>query len=98
MGLGSKSRRNVYSATKAGLMGLCRASALDLGTDGITVNCIAPSLEAIAPNEAFDRITLGMPALANVDVGAVAAMLASEAAGSLTGETLRVDGGAWMNG
>src|SRR5262249_51991357 len=38
----SKAGRNVYSATKAGLLGLARASALDLGPFGITVNCICP--------------------------------------------------------
>src|SRR5262249_55729455 len=34
--------RNIYSATKAALVGFARASALDLGAFGITVNCIAP--------------------------------------------------------
>ena len=42
MGLGSTPKRNVYSATKAALIGMCRATALDLGPFGITVNCIAP--------------------------------------------------------
>jgi NAD(P)-dependent dehydrogenase (short-subunit alcohol dehydrogenase family) len=40
MGLISKAGRNIYSATKAGLIGMARASALDLGPFGITVNCI----------------------------------------------------------
>src|SRR5262249_29728681 len=38
----SKEKRNAYSATKAAMVGLAHASALDLGEDGITVNCIAP--------------------------------------------------------
>src|SRR5690242_11956718 len=38
----SKAGRNIYSATKAALLGLARATALDLGAYGITVNCIAP--------------------------------------------------------
>ena len=42
MGFVSKEGRNVYSATKSALIGLARASALDLGAHGITVNCIAP--------------------------------------------------------
>src|SRR5207247_7437307 len=42
MGLVSKEARNVYSATKSALLGLARASSLDLGKHGITVNCIAP--------------------------------------------------------
>ena len=42
MGLSSKEERNAYSATKSALFGLARASALDLGAFGITVNCLAP--------------------------------------------------------
>jgi len=42
MGLASTAGRNVYSATKAALVGLAKASALDLGAFNITVNCIAP--------------------------------------------------------
>ncbi len=42
MGLASKQGRNAYSATKAALIGMARASALDLGTHNITVNCLAP--------------------------------------------------------
>src|SRR5215510_15286398 len=42
LGLGSKAARSAYSATKSALIGLTRASALDLGPFGITVNCIAP--------------------------------------------------------
>ena len=42
MGLASISGRNAYSATKSALLGLARASALDLGAYNITVNCIAP--------------------------------------------------------
>src|SRR5439155_8111784 len=38
----SKEGRNIYSATKSALLGLARASALDLGGHGVTVNCIAP--------------------------------------------------------
>ena len=42
MGLASKEERNAYSATKSALLGLARASALDLGAFDITVNCLAP--------------------------------------------------------
>jgi NAD(P)-dependent dehydrogenase (short-subunit alcohol dehydrogenase family) len=42
MGFVSKERRNIYSATKSALLGMTRASALDLGPFGITVNCISP--------------------------------------------------------
>ena len=43
MGLTSAAGRNAYSATKSALFGLARASANDLGTFGITVNCLCPS-------------------------------------------------------
>jgi NAD(P)-dependent dehydrogenase (short-subunit alcohol dehydrogenase family) len=42
LGQVSKEKRNAYSATKSALMGLARASALDLGPFNVTVNCIAP--------------------------------------------------------
>ena len=42
MGLASTGGRNAYSATKTALLGLARASALDLGPYNITVNCLAP--------------------------------------------------------
>src|SRR5437764_14654384 len=42
MGFASAGGRNAYSATKSALLGLARASALDLGPYNITVNCIAP--------------------------------------------------------
>ena len=42
MGFVSKEKRNAYSATKSALIGMAKASALDLGEDGVTVNCIAP--------------------------------------------------------
>lgn len=42
MGLASTPERNTYSAAKAALIAMAKASALDLGPFGITVNCIAP--------------------------------------------------------
>ena len=65
----SKEGGNAYSATKAALLGLARASALDLGPFGITVNCIAPgpfltdlpmSILSDAEKQVFaDRTALG---------------------------------------
>lgn len=98
----SKERRNVYSATKAALIGLARASALDLGPFGVTVNCVAPgpfltdmpmSVLSEAEKQAFaDRTALGRWAQPRELVGPVL-MLCSEAGSYITGQVLFVDGG-----
>lgn len=98
----SKERRNVYSATKAALIGLAKASALDLGPHGITVNCIAPgpfltdmpmSVLSEAEKKVFaDRTALGRWAEPRELVGPIV-MLCSEAGSYITGQVLTVDGG-----
>jgi len=102
LGTVSKEKRNVYSATKSALMGLARASALDLGPYGITVNCLAPGpfltelparLLSDAEKRAFaDRTALGRWGEPRELMGP-ALLLASEAGAYITGETLVVDGG-----
>jgi NAD(P)-dependent dehydrogenase (short-subunit alcohol dehydrogenase family) len=104
MGFVSKAGRNAYSATKAALIGLTRANALDLGREGITVNCIAPGpfltelparLLSDEEKKEFSRYTaLGRWADPTELVGPVL-LLASEAGSYITGETLVVDGG-WL--
>ena len=102
MGFVSKEKRNIYSATKSALIGLARASALDLGEFGITVNCIAPgpfltdlpgSILSAAEKKAFaDRTAVGRWGDPRELVGPTL-LLASEAGSYITGETLVVDGG-----
>jgi NAD(P)-dependent dehydrogenase (short-subunit alcohol dehydrogenase family) len=104
MGFISKEGRNAYSATKSALIGLARANALDLGRYGITVNCIAPGpfltdlpgrLLSEAEKQEFAKVTaLGRWAEPKELVGPVL-LLASDAGGYITGETLVVDGG-WL--
>jgi NAD(P)-dependent dehydrogenase (short-subunit alcohol dehydrogenase family) len=102
MGFVSNNGRNAYSATKAALIGMCRASALDLGAHGITVNCIAPGpfltdlpgkLLSAEEKERFAKFTaLGRWGDPKELVGP-ALLLATEAGSYITGETLVVDGG-----
>jgi NAD(P)-dependent dehydrogenase (short-subunit alcohol dehydrogenase family) len=102
MGQVSKEGRNVYSATTAALMGLAKASALDLGPFNITVNCIAPgpfltdmpmSVLSDAEKKIFaDRTALGRWGQPLELVGP-ALLLCSDAGSYVTGQVLFVDGG-----
>ena len=102
MGLSSKEARNVYSATKSALIGLARASALDLGPFGITVNCIAPGIFATdlpmsllsqqEQDQAAARTALGRWGQPD-ELAGPALLLASEAGRYITGSVLLVDGG-----
>jgi NAD(P)-dependent dehydrogenase (short-subunit alcohol dehydrogenase family) len=102
MGLLSKEKRNAYSATKAALIGMARASALDLGAFGITVNCLAPgpfltdlpmSVLSKAEQQVFaDHTAVGRWGKPEELVGP-ALLLASEAGSYITGQTIVVDGG-----
>lgn len=103
MGLASTPKRNAYSATKGALIAMAKATALDLGPFGITVNCIAPGPIAtempmsILTKEQQDalaaRTALGRWADPEELVGA-ALLLASEAGRYITGTCIVVDGGA----
>ncbi|MEM8955939.1 MAG: SDR family oxidoreductase [Verrucomicrobiota bacterium] len=104
LGVGSKEARNVYSATKAALVGMAKASALDLGPYNVTVNCIAPgpfltdlpmSLLSEQQQQRFaDFTALGRWGRAE-EMAGPALFLASEAGSYVTGEVLLVDGGAY---
>jgi NAD(P)-dependent dehydrogenase (short-subunit alcohol dehydrogenase family) len=98
----SKEKRHAYSATKAALLGMARAAALELGEFGITVNCIAPGpfltdlpaavLSAEEKKRMAERTALGRWADPRELIGP-ALLLASEAGSYITGQSLVVDGG-----
>ena len=103
MALASTPKRNAYSATKAALIAMAKASALDLGPFGITVNCLAPGPIAtdmpmsILSQEQQDALSSrtalgrwGQPE----ELAGPALLLASEAGSYITGTCLIVDGGA----
>lgn len=102
MGLASKEARNSYSATKSALIGMAKASALDLGSYGITVNCLAPGpfltdlpgsiLTDEQKAQFADRTALGRWGDPK-ELAGPALLLASEAGSYITGETIVVDGG-----
>lgn len=94
-----------YCASKSGLEGMSRALAREVGSRGITINCIAPGFVETAMtdklnDEQKERIMANIPLgkLGNpLDVAYAAIYLASEEARYVTGSTLHVNGGLFMN-
>lgn len=93
-----------YTAAKAGVIGLTKASARELAPRGITVNAIAPGFIATdmtdeLPAEAKEQLLTQIPLGAlgeTADIAASAAFLASDGAKYITGQVLGVDGGMAM--
>lgn len=94
-----------YVSSKAGLVGLTRATALELSPHRIRVNAIAPGLTDTAQprygmseaevRAAAEHIPLGRIAIPD-DIAEVAVFLASDAAKHMTGQTLHVNGGQYL--
>jgi 3-oxoacyl-[acyl-carrier protein] reductase len=100
-----------YASAKAGLIGLTRQTARELGRFGIRVNCVAPGFVRSNPaterqwadmGEAGQRRLLESIALGRLgepeDVARVVVFFASDDARYVTGQTISADGGQWMLG
>ncbi|WP_340118150.1 3-oxoacyl-[acyl-carrier-protein] reductase [Pelagibius sp. 7325] len=93
-----------YVASKAGLIGMSKALALEVASRGITVNCVAPGMIETPMTDALNEqqharllAAIPMQRLGNPDeIASAVAYLASEEAGYVTGQTLHVNGGMAM--
>jgi 3-oxoacyl-[acyl-carrier protein] reductase len=93
-----------YAAAKAGMIGFTKSLAREVGSRGITVNCVAPGFidtdmtrglneaQRASLNAQIPLARLGQPA----DIAAAVAFLCSDGGAYITGETLNVNGGMYM--
>jgi len=93
-----------YAATKAGLVGFTRSLAQEVGSRGITVNCVAPGfietdMTKELAGERSEALLSGIPLQrlgTPEDIAAAVVYLADESGGYITGETRHVNGGMYM--
>ncbi|MBH5330122.1 3-oxoacyl-ACP reductase FabG [Eikenella sp. S3360] len=93
-----------YAAAKAGLIGFSKSLAREVGSRGITVNCVAPGFIDTAMTQALpEEVRAAFTAQTSLgkfgeadDVAAAVLFLASEQARYITGQTLHVNGGMLM--
>ena len=93
-----------YAAAKAGVVGMSKSLAREIGSRNITVNCVAPGFIDTDMTRSLSEVQraalLGQIPLARLgapeDVAAAVSFLASPAAGYITGTVLHVNGGMYM--
>ena len=104
VGVAGSAGQAAYSASKAGLLGLTKSLAKEIGSRNVRVNAVAPGLIETAMTAAMPeaarahylgQIALGRPGSPD-DVAGVVSFLCSDAARYVTGQTIVVDGGLLM--
>ncbi len=93
-----------YAAAKAGITGFTKSLATEVGSRGITVNCVAPGfietdMTAKLPEDVKKQMLARVPSnrLGNIsEIAATVAFLASSGAAYISGETIHVNGGMYM--
>ncbi len=104
VGVAGNAGQTNYAAAKAGMIGFSKSLAQEVGSRGITVNCVAPgfidtdmtrTLPEAAKTKLLEKIPLGKLGTPE-DIANAVAFLASEGAGYVTGSTLHVNGGMYM--
>jgi 3-oxoacyl-[acyl-carrier protein] reductase len=101
--LGSAGQAN-YAASKAGLVGLARSLARELGSRGITVNVVAPGfvatdMTAVLGEKRIEELTAAIPLgrmASPEEIAGTVAFLASPDAAYISGAVIPVDGGLGM--
>ena len=104
VGLSGNAGQANYASAKAGLIGLTKSVAKELATRGVTCNAVAPGfietdMTDAMPDQAAESLKAAIP-LKRLgrpeDVAKLVAFLASDSAGYITGEVVKVDGGMYI--
>jgi 3-oxoacyl-[acyl-carrier protein] reductase len=105
VGVSGNAGQTNYAAAKSGMIGFTKSLAREVGSRGVTVNCVAPgfidtdmtrALEDTQREQLLSGIPLGRLGSPE-DIAAAVLFLASPQAGYITGETIHVNGGMYMS-